>query len=84
MLFKYLFVCVCLFITKKLQIKSQFDPFHKNPIKFTGFLTENLIPCGRYTVEEDMEMINFISKNKLHGRILGTKMYKWAAVSLSK
>ena len=36
MLFKYLFVCVCLFITKKLQIKSQFDPFHKNPIIFTG------------------------------------------------
>ena len=31
-----------------------------------------------------MEIINFISKNNLHGRILGIKMYKWAAVSFSK
>ena len=31
-----------------------------------------------------MEIINFISKNNLHGRILGIKMYKWAAVSFSR
>ena len=43
-----------------------------------------MIPCGRYTVEEDMEIINFISKNNLHGRVLGIKMYKWAAVSFLK
>ena len=28
-----------------------------------------------------MEIIKFISKNNLHGRVLGIKMYKWAAVS---
>ena len=31
-----------------------------------------------------MEIINFISKNNLHGRVLGIKMYKWAAVSFLK
>ena len=41
-------------------------------------------PFGRYTVEEDMEIIQFISRNNLHGRVLGIKMYKWAAVSFSK
>ena len=47
-------------------------------------MIKNCIPCDRYTVDEDMEIIQFISKNNLHSLVLGTKMYKWAAVSFSK
>ena len=71
-------MCLCVHYHEGPAYKPIWSPYRK----ITNLInSKDFDPCGRYTVEEDMEIINFISKNNLHGRVLGIKMYKWAAVS---